>query len=277
MAGSLYLVATPIGNLEDITLRALRILREEASLIACEDTRQTQKLLDHFEIRKQTVSYHDHNETSRTTELIAHLEAGESVALVSDAGTPLISDPGFRLLRAAIERNIPIIPIPGPSAAMTAMVGSGLPVAEFRFIGFLPPKSGARRRVLEELAQEQTTMIFYESPHRLLESLEDVVAVLGDRPIAVARELTKLHEEFVRGSAKNVLEELRSRTSIKGEITVVLGAAQRSTAEGNPVEEVAKLQAAGVERMAAIKQVAKQFGLPKRELYRLVEGSANIE
>ena len=277
MAGSLYLVATPIGNLEDITLRALRILREEASLIACEDTRQTQKLLDHFEIRKQTVSYHDHNETSRTTELIAHLEAGESVALVSDAGTPLISDPGFRLLRAAIERDIPIIPIPGPSAAMTAMVGSGLPVAEFRFIGFLPPKSGARRRVLEELAQEQTTMIFYESPHRLLESLEDVVAVLGDRPIAVARELTKLHEEFVRGSAKNVLEELRSRTSIKGEITVVLGAAQRSTAEGNPVEEVAKLQAAGVERMAAIKQVAKQFGLPKRELYRLVEGSANME
>jgi len=277
LAGSLYLVATPIGNLEDITLRALRILREEASLIACEDTRQTQKLLDHFEIRKQTVSYHDHNETSRTTELIAHLEAGESVALVSDAGTPLISDPGFRLLRAAIERDIPIIPIPGPSAAMTAMVGSGLPVAEFRFIGFLPPKSGARRRVLEELAQEQTTMIFYESPHRLLESLEDVVAVLGDRPIAVARELTKLHEEFVRGSAKNVLEELRSRTSIKGEITVVLGAAQRSTAEGNPVEEVAKLQAAGVERMAAIKQVAKQFGLPKRELYRLVEGSANIE
>jgi len=277
LAGSLYLVATPIGNLEDITLRALRILREEASLIACEDTRQTQKLLDHFEIRKQTVSYHDHNETSRTTELIAHLEAGESVALVSDAGTPLISDPGFRLLRAAIERDIPIIPIPGPSAAMTAMVGSGLPVAEFRFIGFLPPKSGARRRVLEELAQEQTTMIFYESPHRLLESLEDVVAVLGDRPIAVARELTKLHEEFVRGSAKNVLEELRSRTSIKGEITVVLGAAQRSTAEGNPVEEVAKLQAAGVERMAAIKQVAKQFGLPKRELYRLVEGSANME
>ena len=277
MAGSLYLVATPIGNLEDITLRALRILREEASLIACEDTRQTQKLLDHFEIRKQTVSYHDHNETSRTTELIAHLEAGESVALLSDAGTPLISDPGFRLLRAAIERDIPIIPIPGPSAAMTAMVGSGLPVAEFRFIGFLPPKSGARRRVLEELAQEQTTMIFYESPHRLLESLEDVVAVLGDRPIAVARELTKLHEEFVRGSAKNVLEELRSRTSIKGEITVVLGAAQRSTAEGNPVEEVAKLQAAGVERMAAIKQVAKQFGLPKRELYRLVEGSANME
>lgn len=277
MTGSLYLVATPIGNLEDITLRALRILRDEAALIACEDTRQTQKLLDHFGIHKQTVSYHDHNESSRTAQLIARLEAGDSVALVSDAGTPLISDPGFRLLRAALERKIPVVPIPGASAALTAMVASGLPVTEFRFIGFLPPKSGARRKVLQQLASEQSTVIFYESPHRLLESLEDVVAVLGNRPIAVARELTKLHEEFVRGSGEQVLEELRSRPSIKGEITVLIGGAQHGASEGNPVEEVARLQTVGLDRMSAIKQVAKQFGLPKRELYRLVEESPEAE
>lgn len=277
MAASLYLIATPIGNLEDITLRALRILRDEAAVIACEDTRQTQKLLDHFGIRKQTVSYHEHNETSRTTELIARLEAGESVALVSDAGTPLVSDPGYRLLKAAVDRKMVVVPIPGPSATMTALVGSGLPVDEFRFIGFLPPKSGARRRTLEGLKQERGTIIFYESPHRILESLEDLIAVLGDRPLAVARELTKLHEEFIRGSATQVLNDLRSRSSIKGEITVVLGGAQASTAEGNPIEEVARLQAGGVDRMAAIKQVAKQFGLPKRDVYRMVEGSPNVE
>jgi len=277
LTGSLYLVATPIGNLEDITLRALRILREEAAVIACEDTRQTQKLLEHFGIHKQTVSYHDHNEGSRTTQLIARLEAGDSVALVSDAGTPLISDPGFRLLRASLERNIPVVPIPGASAALTAMVGSGLPVNEFRFIGFLPPKAGARRKVLQQLAAEQTTLIFYESPHRLLESLEDVVAVLGNRSIAVARELTKVHEEFVRGSAKDVLEEFRARPSIKGEITVLVGGAQDAAAEGNPVEEVARLQTAGLDRMSAIKQVAKQFGLPKRDLYRLVEAAPEPE
>jgi 16S rRNA (cytidine1402-2'-O)-methyltransferase len=277
LTGSLYLVATPIGNLEDITLRALRILRDEAAVIACEDTRQTQKLLDHFGIHKETVSYHDHNEASRTAQLIARLQAGDSVALVSDAGTPLISDPGFRLLRASLERNIPVVPIPGPSAALTAMVGSGLPVNEFRFIGFLPPKSGARCKVLQQLAREQTTLIFYESPHRLLESLEDVVAVLGNRPIAVARELTKLHEEFVRGSAKDVLEELRARPSIKGEITVLVGGAQDAAAEGDPVEEVARLQTGGLDRMSAIKQVARQFGLPKRDLYRLVENGPERE
>lgn len=277
MAASLYLIATPIGNLEDITLRALRILRDEAAVIACEDTRQTQKLLDHFGIRKQTVSYHEHNETSRTTELIARLEAGESVALVSDAGTPLVSDPGYRLLKAAVDRKMVVVPIPGPSATMTALVGSGLPVDEFRFIGFLPPKSGARRRTLEGLKQERGTIIFYESPHRILESLEDLIAVLGDRPLAVARELTKLHEEFIRGSATQVLNDLRSRSSIKGEITVVLGGAQASIAEGNPIEEVARLQAGGVDRMAAIKQVAKQFGLPKRDVYRMVEESPNVE
>ena len=157
------------------------------------------------------------------------------------------------------------------------MVGSGLPVNEFRFVGFLPPKSGARRKVLQGLAHEQTTLIFYESPHRLLESLEDVVAVLGNRSIAVARELTKLHEEFVRGTASDVLEELRSRASIKGEITVLVGGAQGATAEGDPVEEVARLQTAGLDRMSAIKQVAKQFGLPKRELYRLVEEAPQRE
>lgn len=277
MAVALYLIATPIGNLEDITLRALRILREEAAFIACEDTRQTQKLLDHFEIRKPLVSYHEHNEASRTTELVQQLVDGNSIALVSDAGTPLVSDPGYRLVAATIERDIPVIPIPGASAVMAALVGSGLPTNEFRFLGFLPPKTGARRRRLEELKDEHATVLLYESPHRILETLEDIVAVLGTRPVVLAREMTKLHEEFLRGSAERILEQLRSRPSIKGEITLIIGKASESKRQGDPTIEVVRLQAGGIDRMSAIKQVAREFGLAKREVYRLMEEAAGRE
>ena len=229
MAGTLYIVATPIGNLEDITLRALRVLRE-ADLIACEDTRQTRKLLDHFGISKPLVSYHEHNELARAAELVERLEAGANIALVSDAGTPLISDPGYRLVAAAIAAGIPVVPIPGPSAALSALAGSGLATDAFRFCGFLPPKASQRRKTLEALQEERCTLIFYEAPHRILEALEDVEAVMGSRPVVVARELTKLHEEFLRGTAAEVRAQLAARPSVKGEITLLIGAAKAGRA-----------------------------------------------
>jgi 16S rRNA (cytidine1402-2'-O)-methyltransferase len=263
----LYLVATPIGNLEDITLRALRVLREEASVIACEDTRQTQKLLDHFGIRKPVVSYHEHNENTRSTELVERMAAGETVALVSDAGTPLVSDPGYRLVGAAIAAGFRVVPVPGVSAMLAALSGSGLPTDDFRFAGFLPHKAGARRRFLQEAAADRATLIVYESPHRILDSLEDIAQILGERRVVLARELTKIHEEFLRGTAREILETLNSRPAIKGEMTLVIGRAEKHAVEGDPVSEVLSLQAAGVDRMEAIKSVAKQFGLGKRELY----------
>jgi 16S rRNA (cytidine1402-2'-O)-methyltransferase len=269
LPGSLYLVATPIGNLEDITLRALRVLREEVSLIACEDTRQTQKLLQHFAIRQPLVSYHEHNETRRSVEILAALERGESVALVSDAGTPLVSDPGYRVVTEAIEQGIPVIPIPGASALLAALTASGLAVHEFRFIGFLPPKALARRKMLESLADETVTIVAYESPHRILETLADMREVLANASIVIAREVTKLHEEFLRGSAAAVLEILEARGTVKGEITLLIAPAPAAET-GEPLEEVLKLTAAGIDRMQAIKTVAKRLGLPKREVYRLV-------
>lgn len=274
MTATLYLIATPIGNLEDITLRALRVLREEVSVIACEDTRQTQKLLDHFEIRKPLVSYHDHNEASRTQDLIARLQRGESVALLSDAGTPLVSDPGYRLVHSAVEAGITIVPLPGASAAITALIASGLPCDSFRFIGFLPPKQHARLKALEDLQPEAATAVAYESPHRILDCLTDMVAILPDRRLVLARELTKVYEEFLRGTPAQILEILQKRPSIKGEITLVIGGATPGEERDlDPVVEVKRLQAdQGVERMEAIKAVAKRMGLPKREVYRLVEG-----
>jgi 16S rRNA (cytidine1402-2'-O)-methyltransferase len=220
---ALYLIATPIGNLEDITLRALRILREEASVIACEDTRHTRKLLDHYEIHKPIVSYHEHNERKRADELLEKLEQGASVALVSDAGTPLVSDPGYRIVSGAIQRGIPVIPIPGPSALLAALIASGMPTHEFRFIGFLPPKSGARRRILQELAQERATIIAYETPHRILQALADMAEMMSDRQIVIAREITKVHEEFLRGTPAEIRRTLEQRPAIKGEITIVIG------------------------------------------------------
>ncbi len=269
MAATLYLIATPIGNLEDITLRALRILREEAALIACEDTRQTRKLLDHFEIRKPLVSYHEHNEASRAQELIEALERGEPVALVSDAGTPLVSDPGYRVVHAAIERGLPVVPVPGPSAVLAALAASGLPTDQFRFLGFVPAKMAARRSMFQELALEQATVVCYESPHRILECLMDMAEILADRPVVLARELTKIHEEFLRGTAGAIRTQLEERGAVRGEITLVIGRSTEKPAVADPLAEIARLQEEGLDRMEAIKAVAKRMGLPKREVYRL--------
>src|SRR4051812_45081648 len=192
MPGILYVVATPIGNLDDITYRAVNVLRE-ADLIACEDTRQTRKLLDHFGIAKPALSYHEHNEEARTADLIGRLESGESIALVTDAGTPLVSDPGYRVVHAAAKRGITIVPVPGPSAAIAALSASGLPTDAFRFSGFAPPKSSQRRKLLESLADDPATVVFYEAPHRIVEMLDDIAAVMGSRPVVVAREITKIH------------------------------------------------------------------------------------
>lgn len=271
MAGSLYLIATPIGNLEDITLRALRILRDEADVIACEDTRQTQKLLAHYEIRKPLLSYHEHNEAARAAEILERLRLGESVALVSDAGTPLISDPGYRVVAAAVANGYPVVPVPGASAALAALAASGLPVAEFRFIGFLPAKAAARRKMLQELAQSSITVVAYESPHRILDSLLDVKETLGTRAMVLARELTKIHEEFLRGTADQIRRVLLERGSVKGEITVLIAPSENKQEIDDPLAEIHKLELEeGLGRMEAIKAVAKRLGLPKREIYRLV-------
>lgn len=275
LTGRLYLVATPIGNLEDITLRALRVLREEVNVIACEDTRQTQKLLEHYQIQKPLISYHEHNEASRSAEILRRLKEGESAAIVSDAGTPLLSDPGFRVVHAAVEYGIEVVPIPGPSAAISAVIASGLPPNDFRFIGFLPARSAARQRALEKLSNDPATLVLYESPHRILETLADIGSILGDRPVVLARELTKVHEEFLRGSLSAVREQLVSRNAIKGEITLVIGPAEADVITGDPAAEVARLKAQGVDRMQAIKQVAKQMGLPKREVYRLATAAGS--
>jgi 16S rRNA (cytidine1402-2'-O)-methyltransferase len=275
LPGTLYLTATPIGNLEDITLRALRVLREEVSMVACEDTRQTQKLLQHFEIRKPMLACHEHNEAARAQEIVGMLQRGESVALVSDAGTPLISDPGYRVVAAALEAGFPVVPLPGPSAALAALAASGLPTNEFRFIGFLPPKQTARRKALASLADETATVIAYESPHRILESLEDIETELGARPVVLARELTKIHEEFLRGSAAEIHALLSARDSVKGEITLVIGQALEQASNADPLSEVAQLEAQGMSRMEAIKSAAKRLRLPKREVYRLASERGN--
>jgi 16S rRNA (cytidine1402-2'-O)-methyltransferase len=270
MPGLLYLVATPIGNLEDMTYRAVRVLGE-VGVIACEDTRQTRKLLDHYGIHTATVSYHEHNETDRAEDLVARMLGGVSVALVSDAGMPLVSDPGYRVVRAAIDAGISVQAIPGASATITALAASGLATDAFHFAGFLPPKSGQRARVLEALAGEEATLIFYEAPHRILETLEAIELVLGPRPVVVARELTKIHEEFLRGTAAEVRAVLAARDSVKGEITLLVGKAEAPPPDDTPIEEaVAALMREGVPRMDAIKQVARRRGLSKREVYKYV-------
>jgi 16S rRNA (cytidine1402-2'-O)-methyltransferase len=267
MPGLLYLVATPIGNLEDITYRAVRVLKE-ADLIACEDTRQTRKLLDHYGIDKPAISYHEHNEAGRSEELAARMRAGAVVALVSDAGTPLVSDPGYRLVRAAIESGIPVQPVPGPSAALAALAASGLPTDAFHFGGFLPHKTGQRAKALEALAGEEATLVFYEAPHRILEALEAIEQTLGPRPVVVARELTKIHDEFLRGTAAEIREQLALRDSVKGEITLLIGKALAPPPDETPIADaVAALIRAGTPRMDAIKQVARRRSLSKREVY----------
>jgi 16S rRNA (cytidine1402-2'-O)-methyltransferase len=270
--GWLYLVATPIGNLEDISFRAVRILKE-ADLIACEDTRQTQKLLNHYDIKKRLVSYHEHNEHERAHELVAQMEKGSSVALVSDAGTPLLSDPGSRLVNLCVERSIPVIPIPGANSVLAALSASGLPCEQFTFGGFLPARQGERRRALTEFADFPNTLVFFEAPHRIAATLRDAAEILGPRPAAIARELTKIHEEFIRGSLNELLEQLATRR-VRGELTLVVGpripdALPASSNKGSIRERVEVLiKNEGMDRKAALKQAAREMGIPRREAYK---------
>jgi 16S rRNA (cytidine1402-2'-O)-methyltransferase len=280
LAPGLYLVATPIGNLGDITLRALDVLKR-ADRIACEDTRQTQKLLNHFEISTPTISCHQHNEHQRAEEWIAQLQAGQRIAVVSDAGMPGISDPGSQLATAAIAAGIPVIPIPGANAALSALVASGLPTGEFHFIGFLPEKAGARRSRLEALAAEAQkfeaprTLIFYEAPHRILETLADLEAVFGPAlRVVVARELTKIHEEFLRATVAEARRELATRDRVRGEITLLVEALPRTGAQfANAPEKISdrivRLQSeAGIDEKEALKRLARELGQSKSDVYR---------
>jgi len=274
-APALYLVATPIGNLQDITLRALRVL-QEVDLIACEDTRQTHKLLHHYAIATRTTSYHQHNERIRSAQLVKEIQEGASVALVTDAGMPGISDPGYRLVTLAIRHHIRVVPIPGASAFLAALVASGLPTDSFRFGGFLPAKRGERRAALETVKNSPRTQVFYEAPHRALEALEDIVEVLGpNRPVVIAREVTKIHEEFLRGRAWDVLETMRSRQSVKGELTLLIAKAEPAdeppTASPRPTVRERVQQIMGEEKIdekSALKRVARERGVSKSEAYR---------
>ena len=269
--GGLYVVATPIGNREDITVRALNTLRE-VDLIAAEDTRKTGSFLSHHKIKNHLISYHDHNENRRTPQIISKLLDGISIALVSDAGTPSVSDPGYRLIAAAIDNNIKVIPIPGVSAATTAMSVSGLPTDSFVFIGFAPKKKGKRLKFLVELAPEPRPLIFYESPKRLLTLLEEIISCMGDRPAVLAREMTKLHEEFIRGSVSEILMALKKRANVKGECTLlVAGREEKEEIDSKIVE--AEIKAALEKQQSGLsaitRTIAKKYGLPKNEVYDL--------
>ncbi len=272
MLGTLYLVATPIGNLQDITLRALETLRT-VDLIACEDTRHTRNLLNHFRISNRTVSYHEHNEQERTEELVDRLTNGESIAIVSDAGTPGICDPGFRIVQRAIEIGASVIPIPGAAAFVNAAVASGIASDSIFFGGFLPSKKGERRKRLEEVGNIPATLVFYEAPHRLVKSLVDCHEVLGDRQASIARELTKLHEEIVRGSLSK-LAQTYSKLKVKGEIVLVIERGKsnvfRREAASNIslAERIAQLESEGIDPKSALKKAAKEFGMNKSEAYR---------
>jgi len=271
----LYLVSTPIGNLEDVTLRALRVLKE-VELIACEDTRHTRRLLDHFGISKPVISYHEHNELKRAGELAERLSRGESIALVTDAGTPGISDPAYRIVVAAIERGVTVTPVPGATAMITGLVASGLPTDSFLFAGFLPGKKQARRARLEQLRSERATLVFYETPHRIREALLDVREILGDRRAAIARELTKLHEQFIRGPVSEIIAHFDANEP-RGEMTLVIAGNREDNlkpVESISISEQVELLARerGLSRSDAIKQAARSRGLSKREAYQLLLG-----
>ena len=284
MTGTLYIVATPIGNLEDITQRALRVLGE-VDVVACEDTRRTRVLLNHFGIKTKTISYHEHNERERAEQLCKLLLSGKNVALVSDAGTPLINDPGFRLTHSAIELNLPVVPIPGPTAFVSALVASGLPSEQFFFAGFLPARANARRAKLEELIAIPATLVFYEAPHRIAATLEDALDVLGNRPAAVARELTKIHEEIARGNLRELSQRFSTGSlAARGEIVLVISGAAvdeaATTGETEPasrrlIERVSELEREGLEAKAALKKAARELGLKRAEAYRLLVAQKN--
>ena len=277
MPGTLFIVSTPIGNLEDLTPRALRVLGE-VDLIACEDTRHTRGLLNRFGIKAKTISYHEHNERERAAELGKLLEAGSNIAIVSDAGTPLISDPGFRIVNAAIKLGIQVIPVPGPAAFVAALIASGLPTDQSFFGGFLPARAAARRALLTELRAIPTTLVFYEAPHRITATLKDALNVFGDRRAAVARELTKLHEEIARGR----LSELARRSEnapARGEMVLIISGANESEirADAKPEDapvrlwaRVTELEREGLEAKLALKKAARELGLKRAEAYRLM-------
>ena len=270
--GTLFVVATPLGHLEDLTLRALRVLRE-VSLVACEDTRRTGTLLRAHGISTPLTSYFEHNERFKGARILAALRAGRDVALVSDAGTPGISDPGYRLVRDAQTEGIAVLPVPGPSAATAALSVSGLPTDRFLFVGFLPPKAAARRRALEALAGERPTLVVFESPVRVVESLADMLAVFGDREAFLCREATKAHEEYVRAPLSALRERLASRDAVKGEIVlVVAGAEPRSRSDEDPVSLYERLVAEGMTRREAVKEAARRLGRPAREIYAMTLG-----
>jgi 16S rRNA (cytidine1402-2'-O)-methyltransferase len=271
-SGTLYLVATPIGNLEDLSLRALRVLRE-VDRIACEDTRQTQKLLRHHQIATPTFSFHRYNEHRVVTRAIQGLLAGEDLALVTDGGTPSISDPGFMLAREATAKGIRVIPIPGASAPLSALVASGLPADRFLFTGFLPHRSGERRRFLAALQDREETLILFDSPRRVGQSLQEMAEILGERRACLCREMTKIHEEFRRGSLSELAAEIL-RSPVKGEVTLVVGGAcaSRETA-GDPANlrrEVERaMEQEGLSRRDAAREIARRFGIARREVYRI--------
>jgi 16S rRNA (cytidine1402-2'-O)-methyltransferase len=273
MTGTLYLVATPIGNLEDITHRAVRVLGE-VDLVACEDTRHTQKLLNHYGIQARTISYHEHNENERAAELIKKLKQGADVAVVSDAGTPGISDPGFRLVQLAIENEVNVVPVPGPSALISALVASGVPTDEFFFGGFLPARSAARRERLNAVRGIPATLIFYEAPHRIATTLKDARDILGEREAVVARELTKMHEEIARGRLSELAARFPYAQSARGEMvliidrTVIEVEGGKDEAAASVAALVTELENEGLDHRAALKKAARQLGLSRDEAYR---------
>lgn len=266
-AGTLYVVATPIGNLEDMTFRAVRIL-SEVDLVAAEDTRHSRKLFNHFDIQKPLVSYHDHNEQQRQEELLARLQAGEKIALISDAGTPCIADPGYRLIASCHAVGIKVVPVPGPSALITALSAAGVSTERFAFEGYLPQKAKARADLLKQLNGEQRTLVFYEAPHRLLATLSDLVEILGaERPLVVARELTKMFEEFFRGTAAEAVTRFTQEPA-KGELVLVIPPSTQGP-QMNVRDALRKLLGEGdLSRREAVKLIAKQYGLPSSDVYR---------
>ncbi|MCI0625516.1 MAG: 16S rRNA (cytidine(1402)-2'-O)-methyltransferase [Acidobacteria bacterium] len=275
MPGTLYVVATPIGNLEDITLRALRVLRE-VDLIACEDTRHTARLLSHYEIRKPTTSYHEHNEIEKAALLLEKLEGGKQIALVSDAGTPCISDPGYRIVRQAQERRIPVVPIPGPCSFIAALSASGRASDAFSFLGFLPARKSARAALLNSLKDEGRTLIFFESPERLLEAVADLDKILGPRPMTIAREITKVYEELFSGTPQEGIEYFAQKT-VKGEIVLIVepGTRELGSLEALDVPAlrqrvVGMTQGLGMMKTEAVKRLAREMNISRRELYRLL-------
>ena len=282
MKGTLYLVATPIGNLEDITKRALRVLGE-VDVIACEDTRRTQTLLNHYGIKRKTLSYHEHNERERAAELGALLQSGASVAIVSDAGTPGISDPGFRLVNTAHACGARVVPVPGAAAFISALIASGLPTDEFFFGGFLPARTSQRRARLLKLRALNSTLIFYEAPHRISQALFDAHEILGEREAAVARELTKIHEEIARGRLSELAERFASEDAARGEMvlvidrTVIGAEAIKGDSETNIAARVAALESEGLDNRAALKRVARELGLSRPEAYRRLVAARHQE